>query len=119
MKIKNHFIYNSLDSIKILSKFQFKGVVIYKLAKLLNIIEEQCNFLEFTKNKLILKYGDNGAISPNHLNFKPFLKEWSDVLTEELEINIEKIKLSDLNLDNNSIPVEVISKLDWFIEQDF
>lgn len=118
MIVKNHELYNSFKSLEVISKFHFRGLVIFKLAKLVNVVEQHFNTLEFTKNKLIEKYGSNGQITAKHLNFKPFLAEWTDVLQQEIEVDLQKIKLSELNLDDNPIPVEALAKIEWLIEDD-
>lgn len=118
MQISNHQIYNSLNAIKALSKFKLKGTVIFKLAKLMSFVEEHYSYLEFTKDQLIFKYGENGVLDKNHLNFKPFLTEWYDVLNQKVDCNFQRINLEDLDLDNNQIPIDLLSKLQWAIQDN-
>lgn len=47
-----------------------------------------------------------------------FSAEWHTFIEGEEEVSLEKVKLSELDLDKNSIPLYVLANLSIIIEDD-
>ena len=118
MKIQNAKIYNSRGPLDIIGKYNFKGLVLYKFAKIKSVIRDQCELLDLVKNQLIRKYGMAGEIKPGTPTYQFFVDEWTEVLKTEVDIDIPLIKLSELNLNDNEFPSDELSKVIWLIEED-
>ena len=118
MKIKNNVIYNSERPLDIISRYVFKGVALYKFAKIKSIVREHKALLDLTKNDLIGRYGIAGEVKQDMPNFHIFIKEWTSVLNHTVELEIPKIKLTELNLEENELPKEELSYIVWLIEED-
>jgi hypothetical protein len=104
----------------ILEPFKFSGKTRWNLAKNLSILSSAVERYEKVKNDIILQVtGGVGIIEENdHAKMAEFVKLLSPILEAEEDFpGILKIKESDLNLDQNQIPLAVLKSLSLIIEQ--
>ena len=77
--------------------------------------------IESQRNKLILKYGEKGvsgetSVKPNMENWANFVKDFGELLNEEIEIDIDLLPISLLERANLT-PAEVRS-LRIFVKEE-
>ena len=91
--------------------------IAYKLSKLVKRLNEEYVIYSKNKNNLFEKYGtkEKEKITVKPENMKQFKKDLEELLEIEVKMNIDKIKLSDLN----TIKISTIdmTNLDILIEE--
>lgn len=73
--------------------------VSYRLSKMVSLINTELDYLDKARTKLAASYGvDNGKgeIQIKKENIEQFSKEINQLMTEKVELNIERIKLSEI-----------------------
>lgn len=98
-------------------KLPLKVKTNYKLSQISLSIRSQSSVIEMTKAQLLDKHGKDGRIDPNSPNFQAFFKEWREVADFEIEIEAEKIKIDELDVEGAVIPIDVLRDLNPFIEK--
>ena len=134
MKLTNGDIWGSQDPLKVLIGLKFPVMVSYKLAKLAMKLNEQFKVIEEVRQGLIKKYGEadkenslNISIKQDGENFPKFVEEFNELMTQEVEVVIEKVKLPEKvaatcdkcnhNMDKSfEIEPSILIALDKFIE---
>ena len=116
MDILNHQVYTSKEALDVLMKVPFKGTVVFKMAKTYKKIMEQYETLELTKSRIILKYNPEGMIDRSHEKFNEFVAEWGEILQSKLDLDVERIKLSELSLEDHSLEPEKLVPVIWLID---
>lgn len=105
MKVFNADIYQSKGALAKLAEEKLPGKVSYALAKLAREINSEWNVLENTRIGILRKHGTDtdGVIKVEEGSdaHKEFLKEWFDILKEEVELESERVTIPD------SIEIEV------------
>lgn len=125
MKIKNKTILNSVDSLKELLNYDIPVKTSFKLIKNTKKIDSVLDLYNEANNKLIEKYGDRkesgeldvspeGSIKISQDKINDYMKEKSDLLEIENDIDIEVIKSDELLLDK--IKPSILLALDYMIE---
>lgn len=125
MKIKNKTILNSVDSLKDLLNYDIPVKTSFKLIKNTKKIDSVLDLYNEANNKLIEKYGDRkengeldvspeGSIKISQDKINDYMKEKSDLLEIENDIDIEVIKSDELLLDK--IKPSILLALDYMIE---
>jgi hypothetical protein len=120
MKIKNIQIMKAEKALEglISLKLPLKVKTNYKLSKISIAIRNESSALEVTKNQILAKYLKEGeTFSAEHPNFQVFFREWREVAEMETEVNIDKIKLEEIDIEGVTIPIDILRDLDPFIEQ--
>ena len=132
MKLTNGDIWGSQEPLRKLIEQKFPVMVSYKLAKLVKKLDEQFKVIEEVRTGLIKKYGetdDKGQIQvkPDGENFPKFAGEFNELMSQEVEMVIEKVKLPEKvastcdachhNMDKSfEIEPQTLIQLDKFIE---
>ena len=98
-------------------KLPLKVKTNYKISQISLAIRSQASVIEMTKSQLIDKHGVNGVVDPNMPGFPSFMKEWKEVADIEIEVEVDKIKLEELDIDGVNIPIEIFRDLNPFIEK--
>ena len=86
----------------------------YKLAKLLNLFNEEMMAVEKAREALIKRMAVEDPAKPGELRVAPenedkFREEFAQLLQEEVEVNFEPIKLAELGDDIKISPIEMAS----------
>lgn len=116
---------NCTQALNELIKKPLKTKTAYKIARLAREVSRELELFNTTKEALIEKYGehdaDNNLITENN-TYKirqdareEFIKEYQEVMEQNINLNIEPISLKQLE-DEKFTPQEISSILD-FIEE--
>ena len=125
MKLTNKRIINSIDSLKNLSSKELDVKTSFKIAKNIKVIDEISNIFVEEKRKLVSKYGtkdeegslkvdDNGVAEIDKDNLEEWNRSYSELLEIENDIDIEKIKLSDLDI---KVSAQELLAIEYMIEE--
>lgn len=125
MKLTNKKIVNDSMILMEISRKELPIKVSYALAKNISKIEKELDIYNSERQKLLDKYcikdehGENKVDENNQLKIQEeYLKDWNQDIKElqniELEIDIHKFKLEELN-GYNMTPSELIA-IDYMIE---
>lgn len=126
MKLTNKKIVNDSMILMEISRKELPIKVSYALAKNISKIEKELDIYNSERQKLLDKYcikdehGENKVDENNQLKIQEdYLKDWNQDIKElqniELEIDIHKFKLEELN-GYNMTPSELIA-IDYMIEE--
>lgn len=127
--VKLNDILNSEETLKKLMDVSMKGKVAYKLARIAREVDKESQLFSDERNKLIEKYAERdeeGNYKPNedgqiYIDTKnlekvgQFSNELSELLETEIEVNVEKLSLDDL--DETGLTPKDFNKLMAFIEE--
>ena len=125
MKLTNNVIVNSIEALKNLSCKELDVKTSFKIAKNIKVIDEISNIFVEEKRKLVSKYGtkdkegnlkvdDNGVAEIDKDNLEEWNRSYAELLEIENDIDIEKIKLSDLDIRVS--PQELLA-IEYMIEE--
>ncbi len=100
MKLTNGEIWGSQEPLKKLIEQKFPVMVSYKLSKLVMKLNEQFKVIDEVRQGLIKKFGEtdekgNIQVKPEGENFAKFVVEFNELMSQEVEIAIEKVKLPE------------------------
>lgn len=126
IEINLNELLNSAGTLKILSTKSLKGKTAYKVARILREAEKELTLFNETRMNLIKKYGEtkedgelvtneNGDCTIKEEHIAAFNNEINDLLNNKIEINVDKIKINELE-ELNFTPTEIIN-LEAFIEE--
>jgi len=132
MKLLNGDIFTAQEPLKKLIEQKFPVMVSYKLSKLVMKLNEQFKVIEEVRQGLIKKYGEadekgNTQVKPEDENFPKFVEEFNELMSQEVELVIEKVKLPEKvaatcdkcnhNMDKAfEIEPQILIALDKFVE---
>ena len=133
MKLTNGDIFGAQESLRKLIEQKFPVMVSYKLSKLAAKLNEQLKVIEEVRMGLVRKYGEtddksrNLAVKRDGANWDKFVEEFNELLSQEVEIVVEKVKLPEKtattcdkcnhNMDTSFvIEPTVLMALDKFVE---
>ncbi|WP_143314983.1 hypothetical protein [Clostridium sp. HBUAS56017] len=116
MKIKNEVLVNSVQVLRKLNNAELPVRVSFKVAKNIKEIEKELKIYEEEKSKLIDKYGEkdkegkiktseNGTV--NIFDVENWNRDIKELLSIEIDLNIEKIDISELSSDLKITPGEL------------
>ncbi len=98
------------------ARYVFKsGKLKLALSKKLRALHSLCANLDEVKAKIVKESGlqenpkDEAAMATAN-------DEWREVLDATEELDLGAIKVDDLDLDHNHLPVWVLTDLDWLLE---
>ena len=118
MKNKEIFnLYEGLYEISQDKELKFGVRISYIFAKNKNILQPYYDAIIDTRQKILEKYGepqDNGDWRVNKEKMNIFMSEWNAFMEIENFVNLEKIRIEDLN--GEKIGVELMEKLLSIIE---
>jgi hypothetical protein len=132
MKLTNGDIFTVREPLQKLITEKFPVMVSYKLAKLVNKLNEQNKVIEEVRQGLIKKYGEkddkgNTQVKQEGENWVKFVGEFNELMSQEIELVIDKVKLPEKvsstcdsckhNMDKTyEIDAQTLIALDKFIE---
>ena len=134
MKLNNGDIFMAREPLQKLMEQKFPVKVSYNLAKMVSKLNEQLKVIDDVRNGLIRTYGepekDNPqqvGIKPESKNFTKFVEELNELLSQEIEVVFDKVKLPEKvaatcdkcshNMDRMlEIEPSVLMALDKFVE---
>jgi hypothetical protein len=94
--------------------FECSGNVRWNLACNLKRVKDIVNIFETERQQIVSKFAnENGEVSKDKIH--PCNKEIEELLNQESDIDLLKIKIEDMNLDKNQIDVNVLSNLSLII----
>ena len=125
MKLTNKQIINSIDSLKNLSSKELDVKTSFIIAKNIKAIDEISDIFISEKMKLVNKYGtkdkegnlkvdDNGAVEIANNNLKEWNRSYAKLLEIENEVDIQKIKLSNLDI---KVSAQELLAIEYMIEE--
>lgn len=125
MKIKNYEVLSTVNALSKIdpqedpvtketkeSKYKFKGSVLYALAKNHRKLSQAVTDIERVRVKLFKQYQVGNEERLEGASAEKFVTEYNTFLESEAEIELYTIKAADLDLDNNQIPLKLLSELD-------
>ena len=129
IKVKLGEVISAIESLKILGTVSLKGKTAYQIARLLRETENEYKLYEEERKKLVEKYAARDAnnelianeagdisVDTNEKNkLKGFREELNELLDNEVELNVDKIELKDL--ENNEFSPQIIKNLIEFIKE--
>lgn len=113
IEVKVSDIVNSIDTLKEFILLPLKAKVAYHVARLTREIDKENVLFQERRNALIGKYAEkdeDGKVKVDEVgqmkvapdNIEAFVKELNEVLETNVQLNVEKIKLDDLDCEINS-----------------
>ena len=124
MKLLNGEIYTAFVALGELSEKELPVKTSFNLAKLKIALAKLYEAIEKIRNDLVVKYGEADKekpgtvkIEPNSENMVKFQEDYFKLMTEETEVEFEKVVLP-LEVDGKPFEVsaDVLMPLDKFIE---
>jgi len=132
VKLNNGDIFSAQEPLRKLIEQKFPVMVSYKLSKLVMKLNEQFKVVEEVRMGLIKKYGEadekgNSQVKPEGENWAKFVEEFNELMAQEVEVVIEKVKLPEKvsstcdkcnhNMDKSlEIEPNILIALDKFVE---
>ena len=100
--------------------FEFTAKFRYALAKNLRLIQQRVRDIELARVRIVVEVNPkNEKLDPNSEQGQLFEKRYEELLQAEVDIpNLMGIKLSELNLEKNPIPIRVLSALGPILTED-
>ena len=125
LKLTNKEIVNSIEALKNLSTKELDVKTSFKIAKNIKTIDEISNIFIEEKRKLVSKYGikddkgnlkldDNGVAEIDKDNLEEWNRSYAELLEIENNIEIEKIKLSDLDV---RVSAQKLLAIEYMLEE--
>jgi hypothetical protein len=93
--------------------------IAFKMSKIIKVLSDEYALIEKQRNQLVAKHGEqqeSGEVKVKKENTEIFLSEFEDLLTETVELNIEKIKINNFP-ETFKINVQDITLIDFLLEQ--
>ena len=92
----------------------------YRVSKVVSSVQAELDTFEKTRQSMLEKYGTkteegNYEIKPESKNWEKFVKEYEELINEEVKIDAKKIKASSLSKVEMS--AKDLLSLDWLIEE--
>jgi len=100
VKLTNGDIFGAQEPLRKLIEQKFPVMVSYKLSKMVMKLNEQFKVIEEVRNGLVKKYGETDdkeqtSVKPEDENFPKFVVEFNELMAQEVEIVIGKVKLPE------------------------
>ena len=125
LKLTNKEIVNSIEALKNLSTKELNVKTSFKIAKNIKTIDELSNIFIEEKRKLVSKYGTkddkgnlkidaNGVAEISKENLSEWNRSYEELLEIENNIEIEKIKLSDLDI---RVSAQELLAIEYMLEE--
>jgi len=120
MKVKLAFLVQNEALNKLVDK-PMDALTSFRIGKTVASVQSELEAFEKTRQSLLEKYGTKTAdgealeIKPEHKNWKHFVKEYEELINEEVELDAKKIKISALK--EVKMSAKDLIALDWLIEE--
>jgi hypothetical protein len=99
-------------------RFEFKGTVLYAIARTINHLRGQQTVIETTSQAIVRRHSDGKpGISQADPAFPACSAEIEQLLDAEVEVEVHRVKLADLNLDRNHLKPTTLAGLEPIIEE--
>lgn len=98
--------------------YKFSAKVMYSLYRNLTKVRQMVEDIEKIRIATVKKYIKEGEQAVSDKDMPKFSAEWHTFIEGEEEVSLEKVKLSELDLDKNSIPLYMLANLSIIIEDD-
>jgi len=102
MKLNNGEIFTASEPLKKLLEVKLPVKSSLALARLANKLQEQLKIIEDVRNGLIRTYGKENLeqkgqlrIDPGDENFPKFVEQFNELMEQEVEVVLEKVKLPE------------------------
>ncbi len=111
----------SADALKHLSQEKINAVISFRLATLIEKVEQELKRYQTVQDEKLKQYGelvenkDGNSYQLSGENLTKFQSERTDLLNEEIELNFTKIKLEDIK--NINLSINHMVSLKWLIEE--
>jgi len=123
MKLKLTTLLEGVEALKVLTSLPLRARTSFRLAKLTKSLDSHLEIFQESRKEVIEKYqseetDDNGntkMVIPAD-NIEEYSKEITELISEEVEIDVPEITLDDLG--NIEIEAKHLSVLDWLIKED-
>jgi hypothetical protein len=90
----------------------------YKLSQISLAVRSQASIIQMTKDQILKKYFTDGVLDDKSPNFILFFNEWKEVADIETNIDVDKIKIDELDVKSDIIiPINILRDLNSFIEK--
>jgi len=109
MKVRLIDVYNSVQVINKILDTQLPVTIAFQLTKLIKNLDNEVKIVEEQRVKLVSKYGEeieDKGFTVSEANKEAFLKEFTELLESEIEINwnpVDISKFEGLNLSPNDL----------------
>ena len=118
IEIKLGDVINSMDIMQKLAGVSFNGKTAFKIARILKKLDDEIKTFNDTRTAIIKKYAeidengelvidDNGNCKLKADTIADFNKELGELLDTTIEVNVDKLKVDDLDAGNFT-PSEMI-----------
>ena len=127
IELKIQDLLNSTDALQKLAKMNLKARLAWQVAKLLKVVDEEIQDFNKTRIEVIKKYGnkdengelitdDKGNCKIEGSNLAIFNKELEELAETKIELQVNRIKISDLE-DLDFTPAEMV-QLELFLDME-
>ena len=115
MKVRLIDVYSSVSVLNKLIEEPLPTKLSFKLMKLLNALNAEVKLVEDQRLKLIKQYSvDGNTVSEE--NKEAFVKEFSEFLNEEIDMQWEQIEVDNLG-DNLKLSVTDMAKIQYLFKE--
>jgi len=115
MKLRLIDVYSSVSVLNKLIEEPLPTKLSFKLMKLLNALNAEVKLVEDQRLKLIKQYSvDGNTVSEE--NKEAFVKEFSEFLNEEIDMQWEQIEVDNLG-DNLKLSVTDLAKIQYLFKE--
>jgi hypothetical protein len=115
MKVRLIDVYSSVSVLNKLIEEPLPTKLSFKLMKLLNALNAEVKLVEDQRLKLIKQYSvDGNTVSEE--NKEAFVKEFSEFLNEEIDMQWEQIEVDNLG-DNLKLSVTDLAKIQYLFKE--
>lgn len=116
MKVRLFEIYSSVNILNKLVNVSLPAKTSYKFVKVMQKFNDELKLLEEQRQKLINKYGAEGenGFTVTEENKETFIKEFSDLMEVELDIDWEPISIDSFG--EAELSVADISKIQFLLK---
>ena len=117
MKVKLIEIYSSVNILNKLVNVSLPAKTSYKFVKVMQKFNDELKVLEEERQKLIKKYGaeTEGSISVTEENKEAFIKEFSDLMEMEMDIDWDPISIDAFG--DAELSVADIAKIEFLLKE--
>lgn len=115
MKVKLIEVYGSVSALNKLMEEPLPAKISFKLMKLLSLLNNEVKMIEEQRLKLIKQYSTDG-IGVADENKEVFVKEFTDFLNDELDLNWEPISIDSLG-ENLKLSVADLTKIQYLFSE--
>lgn len=127
MRLNNNTLVNSIENLNKLSQMKLPVKISYAIAKNISKVENELKIYNNQRQKLIEDYGEKNedgktkvsednqiTIAKDYL--EDWIKEYNELLSLEIDIDIHKIKVEDLANSNCEISPADLILIDYMLE---